>query len=502
MTSPAATFDEHPLQIGRIIAHKYRVESILGAGGMGVVAVATHLQLREPVAIKFLHPGRVLNSEAVVRFLREAQAARKMRSQHVVRVFDVGQLGDGAPYIVMEHLSGSDLAKLVAEKGPLAVATCVEYVLQACEALAEAHALGIIHRDLKPANLFLTQDVDGSPCVKVLDFGVSKIAAPGYGEESAGGAFSASTDGWAGTTVDSGDAACAAPAERPLEPSPLAQSMASASAANAVTRTRAQLGSPRYMSPEQIQSARDVDARTDVWALGVILYELLAGVPAFDATDMLALHRTILADAPQPLRQRRSDVPRRLEQVIATCMAKAAADRYADVVRVASALAPFAPDGEARCQRIAAIADRASRTAADPELAAPASRARSARLFWPRAAWALAIAAVACGLTVAALRAHRPAPIDERPAVPLSVGAPGPSAPPSVGAPSPSAPPPTSAAPALVAPIASMDPTRRPGPKRPIPKPPVASSSAAPPPAHPSPGVDDLDAGTLFDDPH
>jgi len=157
---------------GETLAGKYRVERVLGSGGMGIVLAARHLQLDERVAIKLLRPELARNGPVNARFVREARAAVKIKSEHVARVFDVGTLPDGAAYMVMEHLEGSDLAALVCAEGRLAEATAAEYVLQACEALAEAHALGIVHRDLKPGNLFLARRADGSPCVKVLDFGI------------------------------------------------------------------------------------------------------------------------------------------------------------------------------------------------------------------------------------------------------------------------------------------------------------------------------------------
>ena len=212
---------------GEILAGKYRVERLLGSGGMGMVVAAHHLDLDEKVALKLLLPGAATNPMLVARFVREARAAAKIKSEHVARVTDVGQLEDGSPYMVMEHLEGSDLAAYLTRTGPLPVAEAVDFVLQACEALAEAHGLGIVHRDLKPANLFCVQRVDDQRSIKVLDFGISKIS------------------------VDT--------------------------ASQSLTQTSALMGSPLYMSPEQMQSARTVDARADIWSLGVILFELLAG---------------------------------------------------------------------------------------------------------------------------------------------------------------------------------------------------------------------------------
>src|SRR5579883_2351203 len=163
-------------QVGEVIAKKYRVERILGQGGMGVVVAATHIKLRQRVALKFLLPELAANAEAVSRFAREARAAASIRGEHVARILDVEELEDGTPYMVMEYLDGQDLAGAIAS-GPLSVDVAVGYVLQACEAISEAHCAGIVHRDLKPANLFITRRPDGTPLVKVLDFGISKSAA-------------------------------------------------------------------------------------------------------------------------------------------------------------------------------------------------------------------------------------------------------------------------------------------------------------------------------------
>ena len=160
---------------GVMLAGKYRVERTIGEGGMGVVLAATNEALRQRVAIKLLRSGALANAKALGRFEREARAAASLRSEHVARVLDVGKLEDGRPYMVMEYLEGRDLGDVIEHGGELPVGDAVDYVLQACEAVAEAHAAGIIHRDLKPKNLFLSQTVDGRPLVKVLDFGISKI---------------------------------------------------------------------------------------------------------------------------------------------------------------------------------------------------------------------------------------------------------------------------------------------------------------------------------------
>lgn len=285
-----------PVQLGQVLMGKYRVDRILGFGGMGVVVRATHLQLDEPVAIKFLLPAAMDSPEAIARFAREARAAVKIKSDHVGRVLDVGSPDEGAPYIVMEYLEGSDLAQVLSARRPLDMEEAVEYLLHACDAIAYAHVLGIVHRDLKPANLFLTQRPDGAPCVKVLDFGISKIAGTG----------AASTDA-------------------------------------AITRTSATVGSPLYMPPEQMTSSRDVDQRADIWSLGAILYELLSGRPPFGAATMPQICLQIMQGNPDPLREVCPSVPARLQDAVDRCLRKDPAERFQSVADLACALAPFAP---------------------------------------------------------------------------------------------------------------------------------------------------------------
>jgi serine/threonine-protein kinase len=277
---------------GDVLAGKYRVERVLGAGGMGVVIAAKHLRLDELVAIKLLHPDVAHRPEIAERFAREARAASKIQSAHVARVSDVDSLPDGSPYMVMEHLDGCDLAQYIRSRGALPVEQAVGFVLQACEAVAEAHSLGIVHRDLKPANLFLARRRDGSTCIKVLDFGISKVV-----------------------DRESGD--------------------------GAVTRTKAVIGSPSYMSPEHMLSARDVDGRADIWALGVVLYEMLAGRVPFRGDTLPETCALVLQASPEPIRNSRSDVPGELEAVVARCLQKDRAHRFASVAELAVALVPF-----------------------------------------------------------------------------------------------------------------------------------------------------------------
>jgi serine/threonine-protein kinase len=310
---------------------------------MGVVLAATHVHLRQRVAIKLLHPEAASRRGAVERFLREARVAMSLRGEHVVRIFDVGTLDDGSPFIAMECLVGKDFGALLDTGAPLPAAVAVDYVLQASEAIAEAHVLGVVHRDLKPANLFLTKRVDGTPCVKVLDFGVSKIA-------SAADASQELDD-----TAASSSRADEGPATPASEPPPPGR--------DRITRASAVIGSPRYMAPEQIRSPADVDARADVWALGVILFELLTGKPPFDGATLDEL-RGRVASAPAP---RVPGVPAPLQAAIHTCLAKKPEERFASVHALAEALAPFASrDGAVAAARVGRIGGSLDTTSDSP----------------------------------------------------------------------------------------------------------------------------------------
>jgi cytochrome c peroxidase len=283
-----------PVKEGDLLAGKYRVERILGVGGMGVVVAARHEQLDQRVAIKFVRDEALGNEDAVARFIREARAAVKLKSEHAAKVLDVGTLESGAPYMVMEYLEGSDLGAVLRDTGPLTVEVVAEYIAQACEAVAEAHAAGIVHRDLKPQNLFLTRTVGGGARVKVLDFGVSKT----LGNSTGGGGL---------------------------------------------TQTRSMLGSPLYMSPEQMRSSRDVDARSDVWALGVVLFELLTRRWPYEAESMPELVLKVVTEPPQSLAELRPDIPQAMIDVVERCLKKDPAERYANAAELALALEPLAP---------------------------------------------------------------------------------------------------------------------------------------------------------------
>jgi hypothetical protein len=307
---------------GDILAGKYRVDRVLGVGGMGVVVAAHHLHLDEHVAIKFLLPETLTNADAVMRFAREARAAVKIKSEHVARVTDVGTLETGAPYMVMEYLEGEDLSNWILTKGPLPLEQAVDFLLQACEAIAEAHSIGIIHRDLKPANLFVARLPGGVHSVKVLDFGISKLTG-----------------------------------------------MSASGARASDTKTSTMMGSPLYMSPEQMQSSKDVDTRADLWALGVILYELLTGASPYVADSMPELILKIVSNPPDPLRIRRPDVPEALEAALFRCLEKDRKRRYQTVGELAGALAPFGSrKSRHSVERITQVMTAAGMSASAPAL--------------------------------------------------------------------------------------------------------------------------------------
>jgi eukaryotic-like serine/threonine-protein kinase len=278
------------LRVGDRIAGKYTVTRLLGQGGMGIVALATHEALSLDVAIKFLTMSH--DPGARSRFAREGRAAAKLQGRHTTKVMDVGNLEDGTPYMVMEYLRGSDLGDVLAQRGPLPVGEVMEYMLQVCDGLGEAHAAGIVHRDLKPANLFLCHESDGRPLVKILDFGISKIE---------------------NGTQDF-----------------------------ALTSATAVLGSPLYMSPEQLRASRSVDARSDVWSLGVVMYELLTGAVPFNASAITELAIRVASEPAPALVLTRRDVPEALAHAIHRCLEKKPEARFASTYELAVAIEPFA----------------------------------------------------------------------------------------------------------------------------------------------------------------
>jgi hypothetical protein len=282
-------------QPGDSIADKYRVEDVLGEGGMGVVLAAVDTQLDRPVAIKILSAQHAMNPQIFERFVQEARAAARLESEHVVRIYDVGTLPDGRPFMVMEKLRGADLAQVLETEHRLAVQDAVAFVIEASEGIAEAHLCGIVHRDLKPANLFLARMPDGTSRIKVVDFGVSKMAARGDTSLS-------------------------------------------------LTATSLVLGSPIYMSPEQLRSPRDVDQRADVWALGTILHELITGEPPFLAESITELSAKILLESlPPPDERIPTPLPGGLGEIVRKSLAKDREQRYGSVAELVVALAPYAP---------------------------------------------------------------------------------------------------------------------------------------------------------------
>jgi serine/threonine protein kinase len=282
----------HGVREGDMLAGKYRVERVLGVGGMGVVVAAHHVILDEKVALRFLLPAAAANPDAVARFNRGARTAIRITNEHVARVSDVGQLENGSPYVVMEYLDGTDLAAWLAQRGPLSIDQAVDFVLQASEAIAEAHALGIVHGALKPANLFCVKKPDGTLSVKVLNFAISNVTTPDA------------------LTQD-------------------------------VTTTGVFTGSTLYMSPEQMRLSRAVDGRTDIWSLGVILFELVAGRAPFDAEGVTELAIKVATEPPPSLHTFREDTPAALEAVLDRCLEKDREGRYQTIAEMALALQPF-----------------------------------------------------------------------------------------------------------------------------------------------------------------
>ncbi len=428
-------------KVGDVIVGKYRLEQVAGEGGMGIVYAAQHLVLKQRVAVKVLRPDAAVSEHVVERFSREAQAAARIMSEHVARVMDAGSTATGAPFLVMEYLEGCDLEELLSVEGPLPLTDVVDYLLQALEALAHAHAVGLVHRDIKPANLFLACRADGGNVIKMLDFGISK-------------------------TMKS------RPEER-------------------VLTGQAVLGSPVYMSPEQLRNAKDIDARADIWSLGVVAYELLSGEPPFDGDGVGEIFAAILEKDAEPLHTKNWRLPPELSAVIAKCLQRKPEDRWNDAAEVAKALKPFGsgtytplveraeqvlaraklmkvPETPASARRIvdaiALVAERARTTggsmpASEPQLlttkqadAAPPStpdlrdtredglktRARGLVTRSPVARWAGAAAAAAVIVgavaAVAAVRARAVPVVDPQMALTASVIAPDPSAAPNAPA--------------------------------------------------------------------
>ncbi len=326
MSDPTTRIPGLTISLGATISKKYRVDRVIGEGAMGVVVAATHLQLGQLVALKFLRGARATDGEAVARFVREAKSAARIQSEHVVRVLDIDALPDRTPFMVMEFVEGKDLAHVLAERGRLPVGEAIDYLLQACEAIAEAHVAGIVHRDLKPSNLLLAKRADGSRSVKVLDFGVSKLIR-----------------GCAGDYL--------------------------------MTSATATMGTPLYMAPEQMKSARNVDARADVWALGAILRELITGGPLFFGETVPEICAQLLSSERAPPMPESATISAELEAIVQRCLEKDWHRRFADVAELALALGPLAPErARLSIRRIVRIIRGASAAAMAP----PSAGARAA----------------------------------------------------------------------------------------------------------------------------
>ncbi|HZF50151.1 MAG TPA: serine/threonine-protein kinase [Polyangiaceae bacterium] len=446
-------------QTGRILLGKYRVEHVLGEGGMGVVVAARHIDLDQLFAIKLMRSTALADAEAVGRFLREARAAARLRSEHVARVQDVGRLEDSTPYMVMEHLSGQDLKQVLRERGPLPQHEAVLYVYQACEAVAEAHSLGIVHRDLKPANLFLTRRPNGTPCVKVLDFGISKSLDP---SEKVG---------------------------------------------SDLTKTGVIMGSPHYMSPEQMGHSKGIDPRSDIWSLGVILFELLTGARPFAAEGLMEILSMIATmPAPRPS-ERRTDLSPSLEAIVLKCLEKPRERRFQSVRELMAALQGVMPVDQA---------SMGMRAGSHPDLTGPLDPGAQTTKAWSgpsvtgrsrgpvglAAAVAVAVALIGGGgawLAIrraprddaaAAIGSRGPAAtaavsaITEPTAMPAAVVMPGNTAAPAPSPEPPGEPPAPSAAPSASALEAAKPKPTREKPTEPRPKP--SAAPTAPPAPKPS----------------
>jgi serine/threonine-protein kinase len=287
---------------GTILLGKYRIDEIIGTGGMGRVVRAGHLYLQQSVAIKILLPQMAESPSTVARFLREAQATVRLKSEHIARVIDVGTMNDGIPFMVMEHLEGNDLNQILRHHGPQLPEIVCDLMLQACEGMAEAHAMGIVHRDIKPSNFYITRRPDGSMLLKILDFGISKTPV-GYEE---------------------------------------------------LTGTQTVIGTPSYMSPEQMKSGKSTDARSDIWSMGVVMYQLLQGRPPFSGESYAELVLKVGTEPPAPLD---APLPSGLGEVILRCLEKDPRNRLQNVGELARMLSPFASDPAVA----AAIAARTTR---------------------------------------------------------------------------------------------------------------------------------------------
>jgi serine/threonine-protein kinase len=350
-------------RVGQLLDRKYRIVRLLGEGGMGCVYEARHELIGRRIAIKFLHPDLALHSDILMRFRREAQAAGALESENIAAVTDFGESEDGAPYIVMEFLVGEDLAKLLQRTGPLPIERVIDVTLQACRGLAAAHDQGIVHRDLKPENLFVLRHGDGTDLIKVLDFGIAKLQRP--------------------------DAASS-------------------------TRTGAAMGTPYYMPREQARGQKDLDARADVYALGVIMYELLSGQKPYVGDGYNEILFRILTTTPPSLARLRPELPAALVSLVERAMAPEPAERIASVRELSTALTELLP----RVGTLPAAPAPAGTSAVAPAASTPSLTAPGAATTLPvptkRSSWGaftLAGAVVLAGLGSVAWRARRAEPV-------------------------------------------------------------------------------------------
>jgi len=439
---------------GDLLGGKYRVERVLGVGGMGMVVAARHTKLGQRVALKLMLKEALADPANAERFAREARAAVRLQSPHTARVLDVGKLKNGEPYMVMEYLDGQDLDEVMRTSGPLPPHIAVDYILQACEAFAEAHALGMIHRDIKLKNLFLARTVDGRPVVKVLDFGLAKTV---------------------GTIGDV-----------------------------SLTATSTVFGSPQYMSPEQMRSAKDVDARSDIWSIGVSLYELLTTRVPFDAPGVAEICAMVLKDAVEPPSKWAIGLPPDLDAIVVKCLAKNPNERFQNVAELAFALEPWSAR-EGSSQRILHVMSSVQKldvptlmdASSSPDVDANAKtmdawdsgeRSRGTKLR-PRVVWMLgglvALAGVGIIAMAASFASHRnhdaaaatsALAASSAAAVPVHVAAP----PPTVVTAEP-------LVPGLIGASPMLTPAPEPSPTPPTPTPVVTAEPEPPAPAEPQP---------------
>ena len=270
-------------RVGDVLASKYRLEELLGSGGMGHVYRAVNVEIERAVAIKVLRSEHATNAPIVERFLREARAANLVRHPNVVDVVDIGRDGDGSPFIVQELLKGEDLSKYIERRGgQLTIAEIEEYLLPVVDAVAEAHAQGVVHRDIKPENVFLAEQ-GRKRIPKLLDFGISKVRLPNI----------------------------------------------------KLTEVGVMMGTPAYMAPEQIQGSREADPRTDVWALGIMLFELLSGRLPFEAEDAPALFVAVATKDVPRLVDVCPDVPPDVSTIVERCLRRPPDERYPSALELA-----------------------------------------------------------------------------------------------------------------------------------------------------------------------